>query len=144
MRREIALQVIIVSSILFNIASASAESIWVSPNDFDIEMIEGTTLTKTLTIGNDSNDNLSFTLYSRRISSEIFEGLSGGGNVLSTVDVGGSNIVIEYGFSKPVISEGTEYDTIKIEGLETYQRTGAPIIPVRPATILIPFGKTRE
>jgi hypothetical protein len=50
-------------------------------------------------------------------------------------------MVIEYSFNEPVVTKKGNYDQVSIEGLEEYRRVGAPVIPVRPAKILIPFGK---
>jgi subtilisin family serine protease len=68
MGRVITPQVIISLSILLNTATVSAESLWVSPNNFDIEMVEGTTLTETLTITNDSVSEAGFLIRTRQIS----------------------------------------------------------------------------
>ncbi len=43
--------------------------IWVDPNSFDVNVIEGTTLTEALTIGNDGLEDLSFTIRSRIVAS---------------------------------------------------------------------------
>jgi hypothetical protein len=52
-----------------------------------------------------------------------------------------NKIVLEYNFSAPVISSGVDYDTVRMEDTSSYQRTGAPIIPIRPVRVLIPYGK---
>ncbi|MGA2091921.1 MAG: C25 family cysteine peptidase [Sedimentisphaerales bacterium] len=52
-----------------------------------------------------------------------------------------NKIVLEYKFGEPIVSSKAGYDSVQIKGLESYQRTGAPVVPVRPATILVPFGK---
>lgn len=55
---------------------------------------------------------------------------------------GGENkIILEYDFNKPIVTKWQGYDLVKMEDLESYERTGAPIVPVRPVTILIPYGK---
>jgi hypothetical protein len=53
----------------------------------------------------------------------------------------GNKIVLEYEFSKPVISSRAGYDLVQMEGLKAYERTGAPMVPVSPVKVLVPFGK---
>ncbi len=53
----------------------------------------------------------------------------------------GNKIILEYEFTAPSASKKGEYDLLEMEGLKLYQRPGAPIVPVRPAEVLIPFGK---
>lgn len=50
-------------------------------------------------------------------------------------------IALEYEFEEPTIDHIRGYDLIKIEGLELHQIAGAPIVPVRPVKVSIPFGK---
>jgi hypothetical protein len=121
--------------------SSARAGIWTEPDSFDVGITEGCKATEVLTIGNDGDGVLNFTLLSRETSREISEELSGGGAGVSMVKADEGRIILEYRFGRPVVSEGGEYDTVQIKGLETYQRTGAPIVPVRPATILVPFGK---
>jgi hypothetical protein len=116
-------------------------AIWTEPNDFNISAVEGTILNDTLTIGNDGFTDLTFSLRSRETSREILENNSGDGAVISMPATTKKSITLEYSFDLPLISKATQYDTIEMAGLESYQRDGAPIVPVRPATILIPFGK---
>jgi hypothetical protein len=52
-----------------------------------------------------------------------------------------NKIVLEYTFSAPVISSGAGYDTVRMKDTLSYQRTGAPIVPIRPVRVLIPYGK---
>ena len=47
----------------------SAAGIWVDPNSFDVNIVEGTTLTETLTIGNDGLGDLIFVIRTRVIGS---------------------------------------------------------------------------
>jgi len=48
--------------------------IWVDPASFDVELIEGCTLTETLTIGNDGIEDLSFTLRTRQVGGSASSG----------------------------------------------------------------------
>jgi hypothetical protein len=54
---------------------------------------------------------------------------------------GDNKIVLEYEFREPIVSSGGEYDSVRMDETQAYERTGAPIIPVQPVRILIPFGK---
>ncbi|MHC4396823.1 MAG: LamG-like jellyroll fold domain-containing protein [Planctomycetota bacterium] len=122
--------------------SPSVAGIWVDPNVYDVNVIQDCTLTETLTVGNDDVEDLSFTLRNRETSSEILSGLSAGTSTMAPVGkTGEDKIVLEYEFEEPVITKNAEYDVVRIEALELYRRTGAPIVPVRPVTVMIPFGK---
>jgi hypothetical protein len=68
MRREIELQAVIVLSILLSFTPASAESLWVSPNDFNIVTVEGAALTETLTITNEGLSEADFLVRTRQVS----------------------------------------------------------------------------
>jgi predicted RND superfamily exporter protein len=68
MERGVSPQIIVLLSLLCSISMVSAESLRVEPNNFDIEIIEGTTLTETLTITNDSNSEVDFLIRTRQIS----------------------------------------------------------------------------
>jgi hypothetical protein len=48
-----------------NLTIAFPGGIWVDPNSFDANIIEGCTLTETLTVGNDGDEELSFTVQTR-------------------------------------------------------------------------------
>jgi subtilisin family serine protease len=99
MRREIALQAIIVLLILLNVTSASAEPLWVSPNDFDIETVEGTALTETLTITNDGLSEANFLIRTRQVSQA---GMSQerGGFVSSAEYADAASVHYDYDFTK--------------------------------------------
>jgi len=49
-------------------------------------------------------------------------------------------MVFEYEFDEPNISTEDSIDMAHINGLERYSRAGEPVIPVKPAEILIPPG----
>jgi subtilisin family serine protease len=95
MRREIALQAGILLSILLNVTSASAETLWVSPNDFDIEVVEGTILTETLTITNDGLSEADFLIRTHQVSSPEARGF-----VSSAKDTGTVSVTYDYDFTK--------------------------------------------
>jgi hypothetical protein len=116
-------------------------AIWTDPTDFNISTVEGVILNDTLTIGNNGLTDLTFSLRSRETSRETSQSNSIGGAVVSMPAATEKTITLEYNFNLPVITKGTQYDTIQMAGLESYQRDGAPIVPVRPATILVPLGK---
>lgn len=130
-------------TILLTVTTVSSAGVWVDPNSFDVSMVDGTILEETLTIGNDSGSSLNFTIRTREVSREVLRGLSAGGDGYSAAVTGidDDKIVLNYRFDEPTVSEGSEYDYIQIEGMEPYERTGAPIVPVCPVKILIPFGK---
>lgn len=133
---------VIIIMLMFAWSSANAGGIWVEPGSFDVNLPEGCTHIESLTIGNNGTGNLNFTLRSREVSGGGFSGyLSGGVAVTPAQVIEENRIVLEYDFSEPVVSKGTEYDSVRIGGLESYERTGAPVIPVRPVTVLIPFGR---
>jgi hypothetical protein len=56
-------------------------------------------------------------------------------------ETGANEIVLEYMFNEPAVSTMIGYDLLHIKGLEKYERIGAPIVPLRPVMVLIPFGK---
>ena len=118
-----------------------AEGIWVNPDSFDVDVIEGTTLTEVLTIGNGSDTDVNYILRAREISREVLGGYSAGRSPVGLVNIIEDKIILEYEFSEPAISKRAEYDFVQIEGLELYERIGAPIVPVRPVTVVVPFGK---
>jgi hypothetical protein len=62
---------------------------------------------------------------------------------VSAVKTKNDKIIVEYSFDSPVLSKDkdAEYDILNIKGLESYERQGEPVIPVRPAEILLPRGK---
>ena len=140
MRRAKIMGVIFAAVLGMVITSANAD-IWTDPNSFDVSIIEGCALTETLTIGNDGLEELNFSLRARETSREILGGLSKGETAVATVQVTKGKMILEYEFSEPAISRNAEYDLVQIKGLELYERTGAPIVPVRPVTVLVPFGK---
>ena len=117
--------------------------IWFDPESFDVEVTEGTTFGETLIIGNDGLEDIQFNLRTRETGREVLSGPLGSKSSAGAVGVfeGSDTIVLEYVFSEPVITSGAQYDMVTIAGLESYERTGAPIIPVRPVTVLIPYGK---
>ncbi|MCK4660678.1 MAG: M4 family metallopeptidase [Phycisphaerae bacterium] len=50
-------------------------------------------------------------------------------------------IILDYEFGKPVITDDGRYDRVNMEGLDYYRCVGAPMVPARFTTILIPHGK---
>jgi len=74
--------------------------IWVDPNSFDVNIVEGTTLTETLTIGNDGLDDLSFTIRRRTVGSS---GQSDKGFDSTSAKATGLNLSVPKGldFTKP-------------------------------------------
>ena len=121
--------------------SIGAEGIWVSPVSFDVNVIQGTTLPEVLTIGNDGASAYDFTLRAREISREVLGEPAKAKAGVGAVGVTDDKMILEYEFSEPIISGADGYDLVQIEGLELYERTGAPIVPVRPVTVLVPYGK---
>jgi hypothetical protein len=121
-----------------NLEVFTAPEIWVAPDSFDVNVPEGGTITETMTIGNTGDAVLNFNIASREIPPPEAPAAK---SAVSELGMMGETIILEYEFSEPVISKDGEYDRVSIEGLERYLCTGAPIVPVRPATALIPFGK---
>ena len=121
-----------------------AHSLWaiaLDPCSFVIQIPEETLLEDNLTITNTTQQDLNFTLSSREISRDILGTLSQTMTPVEIVQSGANSLVLEYNFSEPVIVKGAEYDSVHIEDLPSFERTGAPIVPVRPVTVLIPYGK---
>ena len=117
----------------------TAPKIWIDPAEGGLSATvwQGETTTKLLTIGNSGDAKLTFTLSSR----EVFANRTKTATPVAEIESTEKTMILEYEFSKPVIIKDGEYDVVKIKGLEPYQRTGAPIVPVRPVKILVPYGK---
>ena len=62
-----------------NLTIAFPGGIWVSPNSFDVNIVEGCTQTETLTIGNDGDFDLTFTVRARAATSSEQSQQAGGG-----------------------------------------------------------------
>jgi len=130
--------------IIWAVLLCPAYPLWaiaLDPCSFVVPIPEETLLEDNLTITNTTQQDLNFTLSTREISRDIFGGLSQKMTPVELVQSGADSLVLEYNFSEPVVSREADYDTVNIKGLNSYQRIGAPIVPVRPVTILIPYGK---
>ena len=116
--------------------------IWVLPGSFDVNLSEGCILEKTLTIGNNGIAELNFSIRTRSVSS-LPESMTlpATKNDVAPVELTNEKMVLEYQFGEPGFSESSGYDIVRIKGLELYERIGAPIVPVRPVTVLVPFGR---
>ena len=53
-------------------------------------------------------------------------------------------MVLEYDFAEPQVSTDGYYDVVTVDGLERYNKTGEPVIPVKPVQILVPAGMEIE
>jgi len=117
--------------------------LWIDPESYDVEVVEGTILEEILTIGNDGEVDIDFEIRTRETSRQVLSEPLGSKSSAGPVGVfeWSDKIVLEYAFSEPVITSGAEYDMVTMAGLESYERVGAPIIPVRPVRVLIPYGK---
>ena len=115
--------------------------IWLDPPEggFNVTVRQGGTFTETLTIGNSGDANLSFELSSMELPAQLLAASS----PVALLETGEDKLVLEYSFAEPqlVSSIAQNYDLLKMEGLELYKQIGAPVIPVRPVEILIPYGK---
>jgi len=116
--------------------------IWVLPGSFDENLSEGCTLERTLTIGNSGMVELDYSIRTRSVSS-LPESMTlpATKDDVASVELTNEKMVLEYQFGEPGFSESSGYDIVRIKGLELYERIGAPIVPVRPVTVLVPFGK---
>ena len=87
----------------FRPAVLGSSQIWIDPNSFDVKIIEGCTTTDTLTIGNDGDTDLNFTIQTRSINN--FEPLTGqSGTEASSAMYTPTNekkIILNYKFEKP-------------------------------------------
>ncbi|MBN2269586.1 MAG: hypothetical protein JXN61_03175 [Sedimentisphaerales bacterium] len=117
----------------------TAPKVWINPAEGGLSATvrQGKTATRILTIGNGGDAPLSFSLGSREIPAELSEAKS----TVVQAKMSGDQMVLEYKFNEPVVSKRDGYDWIGIKGLEQYLRTGAPVVPVHPVKILIPYGK---
>lgn len=111
--------------------------IWVTPYYFNVTVPQGYTQTETLTIGNGGDTDLNFSLGSR----ETHSYLPAAKTAVAGIETGEDKIVLEYEFNEPAVYKDNRYDWVRMEGLQQYERVGAPIIPVLPVKILVPFGK---
>jgi len=118
----------------------TAPKIWIDPAEggIHVNVPQGGTATEVLTIGNTGDADLNFNLYSCEKECQPPAAMT----MAVEIDISEDKMVLEYVFSKPIVSKQDDYDWVKIEGLEQYLRVGAPIVPVRPAKILVPPGKT--
>ncbi|UCD29416.1 MAG: hypothetical protein JSV03_02735, partial [Planctomycetota bacterium] len=110
--------------------------IWVEPQSLSVSVVEGGAATETLTIGNIGDADLQFNIRTRDTGRSVVPQ-----SLATKLETGGNVIVLEYEFGKMAVDKQGEYTLINIMGLEQYQRTGAPIIPVRPVAVIIPYGK---
>jgi len=53
-------------------------------------------------------------------------------------------MVLEYDFEEPQVFTEGDLDFVTINGLERYNKAGAPVIPVKPVQILVPAGMKIE
>jgi len=123
-------------------ADEADPEIWTSES-VNITLQEGETGTETLTIGNSGTVDLHFDIWpSNKEALEIFgaemeEGYSLGYEVESSEN----EIILEYDFSEPVITNDGIYDHFTMEDLNKYEQVGAPIVPMRTVMALVPYGK---
>lgn len=122
-------------SITFNVHTDP--KIWLTPQFFNVTVPQGWSQTETLTIGNGGDTDLNFSLGSREIPSY----LPSAKTAVTKIETGKDKIILEYEFNEPAVYKDNKYDWVRMEGLQQYQRVGAPIIPVHPVKILVPFGK---
>ena len=112
----------------------SAE-IRVDPDSLLVRLKPEQVTTRTLTIGNAGDGDLEFSLKTRETGRVVLSR-----SPAMTADKSNS-LVMEYSFPSPVADERGDYDLFTMEGLELYEREGAPAVPVKPVQILIPYGK---
>ena len=117
----------------------TAPEIWLDPDRMDVVVAEGGQNTGVLTVGNAGDEDLEFTVDDRETGRTVAADSprSPVSQTLATDDV----IAFEYRFDVPTPSKAGAYDVLTMTGLEPYVREGAPIVPVRPVTLLVPFGK---
>ena len=110
---------------------------WTHPDSFNVTVRQGQTAMEVLTIGNTGDADLNFSLVGREIRNES----SMVKITAAEIEMTEEKIILEYVFGQPTVSQTGEYDLVHIEGLEQYQRTGAPIVPIYPVKVLVPQGK---
>jgi parallel beta-helix repeat protein len=124
-------------------ADEAVSYISIDPESFNVNIYEGETGIETLTIGNSGQGDLHFNIWPSNkealemSGAEMEEGYSSG----YEVDSSENEIVLEYDFSEPVITNDGTYDHLTIEGLDNFEQVGAPIIPMRSVKALVPYGK---
>ena len=111
----------------------------VEPEYIEVTVPSGGTATASFDITNAGDADLNYTLTTRETGRET--ALPRDKSAVREVLANDKLIVLEYPFSAPSVSTDGAYDVIKMAGLESYLRTGAPIVPVRPVTVLVPYGK---
>ncbi|MHC4800070.1 MAG: C25 family cysteine peptidase, partial [Planctomycetota bacterium] len=109
--------------------------IWVEPESIEVSVPEGGATGDTITIGNVGDADLHFYIKTRDAGRSVIPAGS-----INNIENTGQSIVIEYVFEKPTATKFNNYTLLTMKGLEQYQRTGAPIVPVRPVRLLIPYG----
>lgn len=114
----------------------STAKIWVDPLSIDVTVAEGGGTTAALTIGNAGDADLTFKINGRETSRSVVPAKSA-----TLLASGGSAISLEYEFPKPTADKQGQSVLLTMPGLEQYLEPGAPIVPVRPVTVLIPYGK---
>jgi hypothetical protein len=116
----------------------TAPKMWLDPPEggFNVVVRRSETLPQTLTIGNSGDGVLSFGLSSQELPAPL-----AGKSSVAELAAGTDEMVFEYSFERPATERAADYDLLKMKGLEPYEQTGAPIVPVRPVKILVPCGK---
>jgi hypothetical protein len=117
----------------------TAPKMWIDPFEggFNVTVRQGETLAELLTIGNSGDANLSFNLSCRELPPAPLTVAS----PVAVVSSEDNEMVFEYSFSEPLSEKTNNFDLLKINGLELLERAGAPIVPVRPVQILVPYGR---
>ena len=120
------------------LAVVTAPSITVDPEQIAVAVYPGKTASRTIHIGNapTADANLEFV-----VRTQATAGGEPAATAVTTTAATAETIVLEYTFAPPRIDRGESHDSVSVAGLEQYLRTGAPIVPVRPATLLVPRGK---
>ena len=117
----------------------------VSPSSWTVALFPGQATTRTLSIRNTGDTDLSFTIAayeSRRETIPKVALLSTGPAKPRLLSTDSENtIVLEYAFEHPAASKRGEYDLLSIAGLESSAQPGAPLVPVRTAWVLLPTGR---
>lgn len=126
--------------------SFSTIAVYTDPQSLNITLSKNQTATRSITIYN--NENLAFDFFT-----EIEEFGTTASNLGPLGPMEPTKIkenyqdnllVFEYVSGMPEVVKYNKYTEVEIGGLPLYQITGAPMVPIQPISVLIPYGKEIE
>ena len=115
----------------------------VSATPLSITISEGDTDSLALNIANQSGCPLNYKIWPASVDAFNMSLARTTEDTGREITIASSNnqIVLEYDFSPPVITNDGTYDHISITDLDEFSEVGAPIVPMKTVRVLVPFGK---